>query len=188
MTRKFLIAVGLLIAVLTGCESDPKPLEVSEVEELEATVIAVDAQARTLVLRGPDGNDVGLNVGPDVRNLSQVEVGDVLRVSYYTGLLVSIAEPGNAGEDLRVAAGRANEGDLPGALVGVTTRATVEILSVAPDGKAVSFRDPEGRLQSIEVPREEGQAFARRLRPGDLVDIRYTEAIAIGVEPADSGG
>ena len=74
MTRKFLIAVGLLIAVLTGCESDPKPLEVSEVEELEATVIAVDAQARTLVLRGPDGNDVGLNVGPDVRNLSQVDV------------------------------------------------------------------------------------------------------------------
>jgi hypothetical protein len=71
-------------------------------------------------------------------------------------------------------------------MVGATTRQTVEILSVAPDGTAVSFRDADGLLQSIDVPREEGQAFARKLRPGDLVDIRYTEAIAVGVESAES--
>jgi hypothetical protein len=71
-------------------------------------------------------------------------------------------------------------------MVGATTRQTVEILSVAPDGTAVSFRDADGRLQSIDVPREEGQAFARKLRPGDLVDIQYTEAIAVGVESAES--
>lgn len=185
MNKMTTLALGLIFAVLAGCESGPQPLEVSDVEELEATVVAVDASTRMLSLRGPEGNVASFKVDPEVRNLSQVEVGDILRISYYTGYLFSIAEPGTAGEDLAVAAGRTEEGERPGAMAGATTRATVEILSVARDGTAVSFRDPEGYVQSIDVPRKEGQAFARKLRQGDLVDIQYTEAIAIGVVPAE---
>jgi hypothetical protein len=171
--------------MLVGCASAPEPLEVSDVEKLDATVVAVDAQDRTIVLRGPAGNVVGLRVGPEVRNLSQVEVGDILHVSYYTGFVFSMAEPGNAGADGEITAARAAEGDRPGAMLGATMRSTVEIVSVAPDGTAVSFRDAEGMLQSVDVTREEGQAFARKLRPGDLVDIQYSEAIAVSVEPAE---
>lgn len=188
--KKYILAPGLLFAVLVGCatapEPPPEPLEVSEVQEIEATVMAVDADSRILVLRGPAGNESGFRVGPEVRNLTQVEVGDILRVSYYTGFVFSMAEPGNAGADAAMAAGRADEGDRPAAMVGATTRETVEILSVAPDGTAVSFRDAGGLLQSIDVRREEGQAFARKLSAGDLVDIQYTEAIAVGVISAES--
>jgi len=185
MIKKYLFAIGLLCAVLVGCSSSPEPLEVSEVQEIEAIVMDVDAETRLLVLRGPAGNEVAFHVGPEVRNLRQVEVGDILRVSYYTGFVFSMAEPGNAGAEAEIMAGRAEEGDRPGAMVGATTRQTVEILSVAPDGTAVSFRDADGRLQSIDVPREEGQAFARKLNTGDLVDIRFTESIAVGVVSAD---
>ena len=185
MIKKYIFAIGLLCVVLAGCSSPPEPLEVSDVQEIEAIVMAVDAEARLLVLRGSTGNEVAFRVGPEVRNLPQVEVGDILRVSYYTGFVFSMAEPGNAGADAEIVAGRAEEGGRPGVMVGATTRQTVEILSVAPDGTAVSFRDADGRLQSIDVPREEGQAFARKLRPGDLVDIQYTEAIAVGVESAE---
>jgi len=185
MNKKYALAIGILLAVLAGCASAPEPLEVSDVEELEATVIAVNAESRLLVLRGPAGNEVALRAGPEVRNLAQVQVGDILRVSYYTGFVFSMAEPGNAGADAEIVAGRAEEGDRPGAMVGATMRQTVEILSVAPDAKAVSFRDADGMLQSVDVRREEGQAFARKLSPGDLVDIQYTEAFAIGVEAAE---
>ncbi len=186
MIKKYLFTIGLFCAVLVGCSSSPEPLEVSDVQEIEATVMAVDAEARLLVLRGPAGNESVIRVGPEVRNLPQVEVGDILRVSFYTGFVFSIAEPGDAGTDAAIAVGHAEEGERPGAMVGVTTRQTVEILSVAPDGTAVSFRDADGLLQSINVPREEGQAFARKLSPGDLVDIQYTEAIAVVVESAES--
>ena len=194
MIRKYLFAIGLFCAVLVGCatspetppETPPEPLEVSEVQEVEATVMAVDADSRELVLRGPAGDEFAFRVGPEVRNLAQVEVGDILRVSYYTGFVFSMAEPGNAGADAAFVAGRAEEGARPGVMVGATTRQTVEILSVASDGTAVSFRNADGHLQSIDVPREEGQAFAKKLSRGDLVDIQYTEAIAIGVESADS--
>lgn len=184
MSINFCIVFGLLFALLAGCATVPKPLEISEVEELQATVIAVDAEARTLVLRGPEGNEMGLKVGPDVRNLSQVQIGDTLRVSYYTALIFSIAEPGSAGTDAAVVAGRTELGERPGAIVGATIKETVEVLSVAPDGTSVSFRGTDGVIQSIDVPHEEGQAFARKLRQGDLVDIQYSEAVAIDVEPA----
>ena len=167
---------------LMGCNKSPEPLEVSGVIEIQATVVEVDAKARTLTLRGQEGKEVGLTVGPEVKNLSQVSVGDTLSVSYYTGYLFSMAEPGKAGTDAEIMAGRAEEGAMPGAVIGETMRATVEILSVAGDGSAVSFRDPKGVTQSIEVQREEVQAFARKLDQGDLVDIRYTEAIAVAVE------
>ena len=186
MIKKNLFTIGLLCTVLVGCSSSPEPLEISDVQEIEATGMAVDAETRWLVLRGPAGDEVAFRVGAEVRNLPQVEVGDILRVSYYTGVVFSMAEPGNASADAAIAAGHAEEGDRPAAMVGATTRQTVEILSVAPDGKAVSFRDAAGILQSIDVPREEGQAFARKLSPGDLVDIQYTEALAIVVESAES--
>ena len=187
MNKKRAFSVVVFVAVLFGCASSPEPLEVSDVEVVEATVMAVDADARLLVLQGPAGNAVTLRVGTEVRNLPQVEVGDILRVSYYRGFVFSMAEPGSAGADAEIAAGRAEQGDRPGAMIAVATRQTVEILSVASDGKAVSFRDAGGLLQSIDVRREEGQAFARKLKTGDLVDIQYTEAIAIAVEATESG-
>ena len=186
MNKKCAFSIGVLVTVLIGCASAPEPLEVSDVEVIEATVTAVDADARLLVLRGPAGNEFVFRVGPEVRNLTQVEAGDVLRVSFYTGFVFSMTEPGDAGADAEIVAGRAEQGGRPGAMVAVATRQTVEILSVASDGTAVSFRDANGLLQSIDVPREEGQAFARKLKPGDLVDIQYTEAIAIGVESTQS--
>ena len=187
MKQTIFFAFALLVSLIAACSNDPEPLEISGVTEIDATVVAVDATDRTLVLRGPQGNEMVLRVGPDVRNLAQVEAGDTLRVSYFTGYLISMTEPGQAGSDAEIAAGRAEEGERPGAIVGATMRATVEILSVEDDGKAVSFRDTDGRIRSIQVHREDAQKFVRQLSQGDLVDIRYSEAIAVTVEPSEPG-
>jgi hypothetical protein len=187
MITKSVFSIGILLVVLAACASPPEPLEISKVEVIEATVTAVDAESRLLVLRGPAGNEIAFRVGDEVRNLPQVKVGDILRVSYYTGFVYAMAEPGSTAVDAAIAAGRAEQGDRPGAVIAVATRETVEILSIAPDGKVVSFRDAAGILHAIDVLREEGQAFARKLNPGDLVDINYAEAVAIGVESAQSG-
>ena len=71
-------------------------------------------------------------------------------------------------------------------MIDTTTSSTVEIISVASDGTSVSFRDASGAVQSVDVPREEGRAFARKLKKGDLVDVQYSESLAISVIPADA--
>ena len=181
-------SVAALAVLLAACQSAPEPYEQREaVEVARAVVVEVDAPNRVLVLRGPTGEELGLLVDPSVDGLSRVAVGDVLSVSYYTALLVSIAEPGSAGTDVELSAERAGEDERPSASIGRTIRETVEVLSVADDGSAVSFRDASGRLQSIDVRRSEGRAFARKLRRGDLVDVRYTRGVAIDVDAIDSG-
>ena len=177
---------GLAALLLGACASDPKPVVVGDTEEMKATVIAVDKQDRILMLRGPGGNEVGIYAGQDVRNFDQIVAGDKLTVSYYRGMAVAIAEPGDAGSDLELSSGRSDEGGKPGGMIGATTRATVEIMSVAKDGSAVSFRDPDGIMRSVDVQRDEMREFVRRLDQGDLVDIRFTNAVAISIGPDES--
>ena len=184
------IAFGLFFCLIlvSACSQPPEPVEISGVLELEATVVAVDADKRSIELEGPDGNRIATRVGPDVRNLAQVKVGDKLNVSYYSGYVLSMAEPGVAGSEAEAFAGRAAEGERPAATIGTTQQATVEILSVSTDGKKVSFRDGDGRTHSIPVRREEARAFAKRLKPGDMVDIHYSDALTVSIEPTGSGG
>ncbi len=68
MIKKYLFAIGLFCAVLIGCATSPEPLEVSDVQEIEAIVMAVDAESRLVVLRGPAGDDIAFRAGPEVRN------------------------------------------------------------------------------------------------------------------------
>lgn len=180
------IALALSLLLLVACEKKPpEPVEISGTTELSAKVIAVDAGERIIELEGPDGDRLLTRVGPDVRNLEQVKAGDTLTVRYQTAYAIAMAEPGEAGSDMAAVAGRAAEGELPAGLVGSATRATVEILSVGEDGKSVSFRDSDGRVQSVHVHREEVQAFAKRLKQGDLVDIQYADALTVSIERDD---
>lgn len=180
------LVLGFSLALLVACgNKPPEPVEVSAGTELQATVVAIDVNKRLIELEGPDGNRLVTQVGPDVRNLAQVEVGDTLTVRYQAGYALSMAEPGEAGADMGAVVGRAAEGERPAGMVGTTTRSTVEILSVAEDGKSVSFRDSEGRVQSIDVHREDVQEFARRLEQGDLVDVQYADALTVSIEQTE---
>lgn len=184
---------GILSALLliAGCATStprPEPFEVSDSETIEATVTAVDAGQRRITLRGPRGDSLTLRAGPEMRNFAQIEAGDVLRVRYDETYRVSLAAPGTSQSGTRVAAARSAEGERPGAQVAAQSITTVEIVAVAVDGTSVSFRDEAGQLQSMRVVREQGQAFARGLQRGDLVDLEFTGSIAIEVAPADEGG
>ena len=197
MIRTFLssapIAWGVLFLALWagGCQTTPpetappKPVEFTDQESIEATVIAVDAAAKVVTLQGPDGSEVTMRV-PEARNLAQVEVGDTLRVSYFATYRASVAAPGESKSDMAVAGMRAPEGERPGAFVAVGGATTVEIISVSEDGSLVSFRDEEGRLDSMTVMRDEGRAFARSLKRGDMIVLEYAEAVAIDVEESGS--
>jgi hypothetical protein len=156
-------------------------VEFTEQESIEATVAAVDTSAKLVTLRGAAGGDLTIRV-PEARNLAQVQVGDTLRVSYVATYRASIAEPGGTESGTALAAMRAPEGARPGAIVAAGSVTTIEVISVSEDGSLVSFRDEDGRLDSMTVLRDEGRAFARKLKRGDMVVLEYAEAVAVDVE------
>ncbi len=177
--------VSLLATVVAGCASAPESVEITETEEIAAIVTAVDQSQRLVTIRGPQGNAVTLEAGPEVRNLAQVQIGDTVRVVYEQTYIATLtdAEEVSPLVPLAVGAIRAEPGERPGAAIGSIVTMSVKIESVGPDGLTVTFSGPDGRLTAIYVLREESQAFVRSLRPGNIVELTFAEALAIMVEP-----
>jgi hypothetical protein len=183
-------------AILSACAGSappppatqpPEAATIVQETQLVAVVESVNQRTREVVLRGPEGDRVAVTAGPEVRNLAQVRRGDRVVVTYGEALDVAMAPPGAGGPRLEVAEGgaRARPGQRPAGAAGREVRARVRIEAVDRGTGRVAFVGPRG-VRRVVTPREpEMVDFARRLRPGDEVDVTYIEAVAVRVEPAD---
>lgn len=150
-----------------------------------ATVTALDLATRKVTLRGEDGESFTLKAGPEVRNLAQVEVGDEVEVDYYAALAWQVvkagqSEPGAAGA---LGAVSAAPGEKPAAAVGGAVTITATIDAIDREGGTVTLRGPAGDTQTVKA---RDRANLDRVAVGDLVDITYTEAVAVEVRSASA--
>ncbi len=146
-----------------------------------AKVKAVDQKTRHVTLQRPDGSLIKFVAGDQVRNLAQVKAGDDVNVTYYESLAYEVKKPGDGAPGASVAAGaaRAKLGEKPaGASVQVAT-VTATIAAIDKPANTVTLRTPDGELTTIKARHPEN---LDRVVVGDLVDITYTEALAISVE------
>jgi hypothetical protein len=150
---------------------------------VRATVEAVDLKKRLVTLRKPDGGLVTIEAGEQVRNLPQVKNGDHVVATYYEAIAYAVRRPGEAAPGVTVneSVARAKPGEKPaGAGVReVTITATIE--EIDKKKPSVTLKGPGGKVVTV-VPREPKNL--ERVAVGDLVDITYTEAVAISVEKA----
>jgi translation elongation factor P/translation initiation factor 5A len=179
--------VGAVVAFAqAGAQEGPAPVEVRDLLEITAKVDAVDLATRTVTVSDGAGNEYVVEAGPEVRNLEQVEVGDEVVVSYYSALAAEFKQPGEGDHAVRAeaAAGRAPAGERPAAVAGKQVTATIVIESVDAAENTVTFTGPRG-LRTVLVETPAAQEFIRQLKKGDEVEVTYTEALAISVEPAN---
>ena len=178
--------VVLAAGFLFGCQSTPpKPAMVEQIQEVSATVTAVDLPTRLVTLKDPDGKVFTVEAGAEVRNLPQLHVGDRVVVRYYEAIAAELAKPG---QQPSVSAGmtRAPLGAKPGAGVAQQVTDTVRIDALDQATHTVSFTGSEGHSQTITVRDPKMQDFLKTLKVGDRVAITYIEAVAIAVKPANS--
>lgn len=175
-----------LIALCAANVVAQESVEFTDVAEIAATVTDIDQAQRLVTLRGSEGYEITVEAGPEVRNFAQIEVGDTVRLGYELYYSAALVDPEQVPEVIAAAsagAARAEEGERPGAVIGVVESMIVLIESIGPEGRTATFITPDGGLQAIYVEREEGRAFARSLAAGDLVELTAGEAIAVVVEP-----
>ncbi|MCU0886958.1 MAG: hypothetical protein MUC64_02880 [Rubritepida sp.] len=185
MHRRTLLLGAAALPALAACQA-PDPVFAGEVIELTATVETVDRQTREVLLSGPDRTLLTVVAGQAVRNFDQIRSGQRVRIRYAEAIGIALA-PSNAtapGLAAGVLAARAAPGQLPGGAVGDVIRIRVRITGVQPLRSTVSFLGPRNIPRTVRVRDPELQAFVRRLRVGDEVDIAFMEAIAVTMEPA----
>lgn len=190
------IILSLIAAIGSGCAGTPetpepeapKSVTISDTVELSAVVTAIDQKTRLVTVRGPEGNQLTFQAGPEVRNLPQVKVDDVIVLTYDQIYVATLTDAESMSPDvlLDVGGGRAAEGERPGGMIGTSATVMIRIESVGPDGRSLTYAGPDEELRAMDLEREEAQAFARTLSPGDIVQLEYIEALAITVQPLDN--
>jgi hypothetical protein len=167
---------------------EAEPLKVEKVQTVSATVMSIDVAKRLVELKGPKGRVETVEVPAEVRNLAQVKVGDKVVVRYGETLGAVMKTKGTSttlnSADQAVVAARAAPGAKPGAAVGQSITTTVVIDTVDTKANTVSFTGPEGYLRLIHVKDPKAQKFIATLKKDDHVELTYTEALAISIEPA----
>ena len=146
-----------------------------------ATVKAIDLKTRHVTLQRPDGSVIKFVAGDDVRNLSQVKVGDQVTVTYYESLAYEVRKPGTAvpGTTVAEGLGRAKLGEKPGGAAGRVTTLTATIAGIDKAATTVTLQTADGETTTVKVQHPEK---LDQVSVGDLVEITYTEAFAISVE------
>ena len=177
------IYFALLGVMTTVALAAKEPFNREETIEAQATVEAIYPESRLLVLSGDHGSSV-IAAGPEVKNFGQIKVGDHVKVAYKAAMAAKISKSKEtAPTSVDAAAYTAPAGSMPAAAVGQTIKTTVQIESVDTSFDTVSFKRPDGLVRTIAAESPEGKKFIRTLKKGDMVDVEYTEALAISVVP-----
>jgi hypothetical protein len=189
LSRSLSVLAAPLLLLAACAHEAPKPVKVENTREETAAVIAIDQATRMVTLRGPDGEHFTVYCSPEVRNFSQIKVLDNVVVRYYEAVGAELKSRGGTGTgataaETAVEVGRAEEGQRPAGTVSTKTSAVVKIQDVDTKTNVVSFYGEDGELRAFPVQTPQGKEFIKKLKPGDEVEVTYTEALAISVEPA----
>jgi hypothetical protein len=167
-----------------GTEESPYWQTASKVEKT-ATVEAVDQLTRMVTLKGPDGNSVTFKASDEVKNLFQVNVGDVVKFAYYESLAVRVLKKGEAfpKEGDRAVMSRAKPGEKPGGVKGTETTVNATIMAIDKAAKTANLKMEDGGGIVTVTPRNPKNL--EKVKVGDRLVITKLEAIAVFVQEVE---
>jgi hypothetical protein len=173
------LVVGM-VGALGACQTPPPPAPPTvshHTEQFVATIVSVDMTTREVVLSTSDGRHGTVVAGPEVTNLGRLKAGDRLTFTINDAVAVQMATPGSPPVGTSASAIAATGPSINAA-------ARVTIVSAATDGTTVTFTGANGVTHTIDVLDPAMQAFVRRLKAGDQVDVAYGAEIAVRLDPA----
>jgi len=154
---------------------------VSEVDEMTATVTAVDPAKRSFTLQDEQGNTRTLYAPAEMQNFDQLVVGDKVLAKVGLERVVYLRQPGEIAAD--GAAGvlaTAPLGSKPGMLVADTIEVTAMVKAIDTTLRTATLKFADGTERTVKV-RPDVDMKTEYL--GREVVLRITSAFAISVEP-----
>jgi hypothetical protein len=180
-----LAAVTLPAVAQTGAAvvaKEPGKVGVAETVKLTATISAIDAATRAVTLKGPQGKEMTLTAGEQVKNFAQLKVGDQVNLQYVEALSLELKKGSTAAPSRTEQAGAAGAkpGERPAGMGGRQVTIVAEVVDVNAQTQVVTLKGPQ---RTVELKVKDPAQF-KLIAKGDRVEATYTEAVAVVVEPA----
>jgi len=147
-----------------------------------AKVTSINLKTREVKIKTDDGKKYSFIAGDNVVNLPQVKKGDIITATYTEAIGYQVRKHNKqTGVTVTDAAAAAEPGQKPAGAVMQQTTVAVTITAIDATIPSVTFQGADGETQTIKI--KDPQKL-NGVKVGDVVDITYTEAIAIKVDPA----
>ncbi len=171
------VAIALSLAQVGAAQTKTIP---GESQTITGTIEAIEASTRSVTVKGPEGNYVTFVAPEEVKRFSELKVGDRITARYYENLVLRVKRPGEKPVDTDQAAVTPAGGARPGATAASQRTITATITAIDPQIPSITFTGPNGWKYSSKV---EDRKALETVKVGDKVDITWTEAVMISVEP-----
>ena len=158
----------------------------ASVTKIRGTVAGVDKDAGTVTLKGPKGRTVTIEV-KDKSKLDQIKVGDPVVAAYMEAVAARVvkagsgAAPGVTTTETRVTS---KPGETPAGAVGREVTATVTITAIDRKNHTVTVKGPQGGTETIKAKDPKN---LEGLKVGDMVEISYSQALAVSLDKSGKG-
>lgn len=151
-----------------------------ETTKIKATVTAVDTTNRTVTIAVKDGRQTTIHCGPEVINFDQIHIGDRVKATIKSELVLALAGAGTPPIDASVAAAvLAPKGDKPGGVMTEVQEYTATVTVINQRRREVTLRLPDDSTRTFTV-RPDLDLTQRTV--GEKVAVRVSVAVAVSVE------
>ena len=167
-------------AVVAG--KAPGMAGIAHTANVQAKITKIDQKTREITLKGPEGREVTVEAGPEVKNFAQLKVGDTVDVQYLESLVLELKKGGGKPVERTEehAKATAKPGEKPGAAGGRRVTVVGDVVNVDTAAKTVTVKGPKRTVDlHIEDPEQ-----LKMIAKGDQVQATYTEAAAVSVMPS----
>jgi Cu/Ag efflux protein CusF len=171
------IAIGAASTPGVSMADQPAPQTASaEVVTRSGTIQKIDKDNRVVTVKGDAGNLVDVKVGPNVA-LDKLKVGQRVNAAYYAEVAVALHKPGEQAPKMTQTVTER------GGITAQQTTVTAKVIAVDLAANKVVLRGPQGADHEVNVQDPDLQAQLGKIKAGDNVDVTYTQAVAVSVEP-----
>jgi hypothetical protein len=178
------VALGLLTMALVGLSGPALAGPSSSRTTHETvTVIAIDRATRSVTLQNIDNATKVVQVPSEVKAFDTLKVGDHVDIDYTESMAVSLLPPGSK-PTITESSSAMKMGPTGVGGAGREMTVSAEILSIDRINNRVTFRGPKGNTQTTTVSDPAMQKKLATLKPGQVVQLTFTEAVAAAIRPA----
>jgi hypothetical protein len=180
MTRKVILG---LVAILTvgSLAHASQTVTKSESVSATATIQAIDKTNRVVTLRDEKGAEDSMIVGPAMKRFDELKVGDKVKVTYTESLVLQVRKPGDAGKPAGdTAKATTGTGASPSATISSQQTTSVDVLAIDQKLPTITVKTADGRTVTRKV---ENRKNLEGVKVGDKIDITYTQAALLSIEP-----
>ena len=166
------------VAVVTS--QAPGKIGEADAIQVQGKVKSINKKTREVTLVGPQGNQIVLPAGDEVKNFDQIRVGDLVTLTYVQALVVELKKVENSGIRERVESENrvaAKPGEKPAGMVEKTVRVVANVVAVNPKAQTVTLR---GAKRTVEVAVND-PVLLKSVQVGNQVEATYIEAVVLVV-------